>query len=59
MADQGKAVTISAAPMRAFVTSQGKEQTNSELLGIIVRHLKGVITAAEELQARLEREEKK
>jgi len=57
----GKSVAIGAPLIKVDLRSiqAPPEPTKGQLAGTVVRHLKGILSAAEALQARLEREEKK
>jgi len=58
----GRSINIGAPVIRASATyppPQPAPPKPSELAGTMIRHLKGVLSAAEELKAHLEREESK
>jgi hypothetical protein len=59
MSEPGEPITIQAPVIRIVASVPVARPTASQLLGVILRHLKGLTAAAEELQALLEREEKK
>ena len=58
----GRSISIGAPLIRAsasYPEPQPAPPKPSELAGTMIRHLKGVLSAAEELKAYLEREESK
>lgn len=54
----GKAINIGAPVIQAAVQRPDGPPSDSELVGTILRHLKGVLASAEELRIRLEQREK-
>jgi hypothetical protein len=54
----GRNITVGAPLIEARAHGQ-QEQTPSQVLGTMLRHLKGVLAAAQELQAVLEEQERK
>jgi len=56
---EGRNVVIGAPLIRAIGSQPVVPPKPSELAGTMIRHLKGVLSAAEELKTYLEREESK